>query len=100
MIVQLFDKGEKQLIRQSNVVGDSLAVFSLLEPATYRARIIFDRNGDGKWTPGDFSKSRLPEEVSYYPKEIELKAKFEIEQDWDVIIRNEKDQKLRTVVMK
>ena len=100
MFVQLYDKGEKQLIRQSNVVGDSLAVFSLLEPSTYRARIIFDRNGDGKWTPGDFSKSRLPEEVSYYPKEIELKAKFEIEQDWDVKVRNEKDQKLRTVVTK
>jgi uncharacterized protein (DUF2141 family) len=100
MLVQLFDKGEKQMIRELVVEADTIASFTLLEPVTYRARIVFDSNGDGKWTTGDFSKSRLPEEVTYYPKEIELKAKFEVEQDWDVAVRNFKDQKMRTVKSK
>ena len=100
MIVQLYDKGEKLLIRETIAVGDTLASFELLEPSAYRAKIIFDSDGNGKWTPGDFSKSRLPEEVTYYPKEIELKAKFELEQDWDAGVRNFKEQKLREVKTK
>ena len=97
MIVQLMDKSEKNMIRQSSRTGDGKVEFPLLEPGTYRAKIIFDSNGDGKWTTGDFTKGRIPEAVTYYPKEIEVKAKFELDQDWDVGVRYEKDVKMRSI---
>jgi uncharacterized protein (DUF2141 family) len=73
---------------------DGKAVFPLLETGTYRARVIYDLNGDGKWTTGDFSKNRQPEPVSYYEKEIELRTGFEVEQTWDIGVKNFKDPKM------
>ncbi|HUX97498.1 MAG TPA: Ig-like domain-containing protein [Bacteroidales bacterium] len=97
MIIQLLDKTEKSVIREAERKEDGIVEFPLLEPGTYRAKVIFDTDGDGKWTTGDFSKLKLPEDVSYYPKELEIKAKFELEQDWDVGVKCEKDMKLRAV---
>ena len=97
MIIQLLDKSEKNLIREANIEEDGIVEFKLLEPGIYRAKIIFDTDGDGKWTTGDFSKLRLPEAVSFYPKELELKLKFELLQDWDVGVKYEKDMKLRAI---
>ncbi len=97
MIIQLLDKSEKSVVREAKTEEDGLVEFPLLEPGIYRARAIFDTSGDGKWTTGDYSKMRLPEAVSYYPKELEIKLKFELEQDWDVGLKFEKDMKLRTI---
>lgn len=96
MIIQLLDKSEK-LVREDKRNGNGIIEFPLMEPGSYRAKIIFDLNRDGKWTTGDFTAGRLPEPVSYYPAEIEVKAKFELEQDWDVGLKLEKAQKLRAV---
>ncbi|MBK9390563.1 MAG: hypothetical protein IPN68_10320 [Bacteroidetes bacterium] len=97
MIIQLLDKTEKNLIREAKRNGDGKVEFPLLEPGNYRAKIIFDTDGNGKWTTGDFTKGRMPEAVSYYSKEIEVKAKFEIDQDWDVGVRYEKDVKMKSL---
>lgn len=99
MIVQLLDKTEK-IVRESKKKGDGEIEFPLIESGFYRAKVIFDHDGNGKWTTGDFSAGRQPEPVSYYPKEIEIKAKFELEQDWDVGVKLEKARKLRTVKIK
>jgi hypothetical protein len=40
-------------------------------------------------------KNRQPEPVSYYPKELEIKSGYFLEQDWDIKVKNFKDQKLR-----
>ena len=96
MIIQLLDKMEK-IVSEAKRKGDGEIVFPLIESGFYRAKVIFDDDGNGKWTTGDFLAGRQPEPVSYYPKEIELKAKFELEQDWDVGLKYEKAQKLRTI---
>jgi uncharacterized protein (DUF2141 family) len=56
----------------------------MLDNGTYRLRVVYDLNGDGKWTTGDFEAGRQPEPVSYYPHDIELKTGWEAEQDWDI----------------
>jgi hypothetical protein len=93
-IIQLLDKSEK-LIAEAYMKKDGKVVFPLLESGFYRLRVIYDLNGDGKWTTGDFTLHRQPEPVSYYPGEIELRTGYELEQDWDIGIKNFKDQKLR-----
>jgi uncharacterized protein (DUF2141 family) len=94
-IVQLLSKDEKP-VGQLKAEKDSKLTFTLLEPGSYRARIIYDLNGDGKWTTGDFSKKRQPEPVSYYHQEIELKTGWNADNEWNVAVKNAKDQKLRT----
>jgi len=93
-IIQLLNNTEK-LISEAYLKKNGKLVFPLLESGFYRIRSIYDLNGDGKWTTGDFTSGRQPEPVSYYPGEIEMKTGWEIEQDWDMGVKNVKDQKLR-----
>jgi hypothetical protein len=97
VILQLLGKDETKVIMERRMEGQGKAEFPLLDPGTYRARIIFDADSNGVWTTGNFEKKLQPEQVSYYPDEIEVKARFDIEQDWDASVRNEKNRKLRTV---
>ncbi len=96
-IIQLLDKSEKP-VSEIHVKKDGKIVFPLLEVGTYRLKVIYDLNGDGIWTTGDFSVHRQPEPVSYYPVEIELKMGWELEfvndKAWDIGVQNFKDPKL------
>jgi hypothetical protein len=93
-IIQLLNNSEK-LVIEKVIKNDGKLEFPLLETGVYRIRVIYDLNGDGKWTTGDFSSGRQPEPVSYYPGEIEIKTGWEVEQDWDIGARNIKSQKLK-----
>ena len=97
-IIQLLDKNEK-LVAENYMTKDGKAVFPLLDPGVYRLRVIYDLNGDRKWTTGDFTIHRQPEPVSYYPAEIELRSGYELEftdsKAWDIGVKNFKDPKLR-----
>jgi len=93
-IIQLLDNNEKP-IQELNINTDGIVEFSLLEEGFYRIRSIYDTNGDGRWTTGDFLTGQQPESVSYYPTDLEIKTGWDLEQDWDLEVRNFKDQKLR-----
>ena len=60
------------------------AEFYYVQPGKYYLRCFFDRNGDGKWTTGSWSPRRDPEEVYYFPKEIEVRANWDLNESWDV----------------
>jgi hypothetical protein len=96
MIIQLLDKTEK-LVAQTYMKKAGKVVFPLLENGLYRVRVIYDLNGDGKWTTGDFTLGRQPEPVSYYPGELEMKTDWDLDQPWDVGVQNFKNQKLREI---
>ncbi|MBE3094370.1 MAG: hypothetical protein IMZ52_05015, partial [Actinobacteria bacterium] len=93
-IIQLLNNTEK-LISEAYMKKDGKVVFPLLESGFYRVRVIYDLNGDGKWTTGDFESGRQPEPVSYYFQELEIKTGWNIDNEWDIKALNFKDQKLR-----
>ena len=93
-IIQLLSTTEK-LVYETSMKSDGEIVISMLEPGIYRLKSIYDLNDDGKWTTGDFDTGRQPEPVSYYPGEIEMKAGWEVEQDWDIGKQYAKVEKLR-----
>ncbi|MBE0674710.1 MAG: Ig-like domain-containing protein, partial [Bacteroidales bacterium] len=95
VIVQLLD-GRESLIMETQAVSPGKASFSFIENGTYRLKVIYDTDGNGKWTPGDFLKGRQPEMVSYFPKVLEIKSNWDLEEDWDISIPGQKDQGLRT----
>jgi len=95
-IFQLLNSQEK-LIEEQKMSSDGKIVFQLLDAGKYRIKVIYDLDGDGKWTTGDFKKGRQPEPVSYYPDEIDLKSSWilDMDQDWDISKLFEKNQKLK-----
>ena len=42
------------------------------------------RNGNGEWDTGDYAKGIQPEEVYYFPKVVEYKALWDVDQNWDI----------------
>ncbi|HEX2975905.1 MAG TPA: Ig-like domain-containing domain [Bacteroidales bacterium] len=93
-IIQLLDKSEK-ILAHEEINSDGKVVFSLLEKGVYRLRVIYDLNGDGKWTTGNYFKHQQPEPSSYYPDELDIPEGWQAEQRWDVSNMNFKPQKLR-----
>ncbi len=67
-------------------VENGEAIFRYVIPGTYYARLFVDRNGNGKYDTGNLSggKPLQPEEVYYYPKKINLKKNWDVEQTWNV----------------
>lgn len=80
--VELLD-GQDKPIRHAKVV-DGQADFYYLNPGKYYACLVNDTNGNGVWDTGSYAEKRQPEMVYYYPQELELKANWELEQDWNV----------------
>ena len=79
VIVQLTnEKGEVQ--REIFATEPQAFEFNNLNPGNYVARIIFDENGNGKLDTGNYLEKRQPEEISYYPGTIEIRANWEKEE--------------------
>jgi hypothetical protein len=93
-IVQLMSNSET-ILTKATIIKDGSVEFPLLDPGMYRIRVIYDLNGDGEWTTGDFMTGRQPEPVSYYTSEVEIKAGWDVTQKWDLKLKNFKEQKLR-----
>jgi uncharacterized protein (DUF2141 family) len=53
--------------------------FTFVKPGTYFVRVVADRNGNGRWDPGDPSRFELPERIIFYPSKILVKANWEVE---------------------
>jgi len=96
MIVQLLSNTEA-LVREAHMKGEGKLEFPLLEKGKYRLRVIFDLNGDGKWTTGDFDSHRQPEPVLYYPEELNIPENWEVKQPWALELKNYKNPKMQGV---
>jgi uncharacterized protein (DUF2141 family) len=77
--------GSDALVRASQVKNGT-AAFENVTPGTYYARLIKDKNGNGKWDTGNYSERLQPEEVYYFPKKITLKKNWDNEQTWNIYI--------------
>lgn len=80
--VELLDQSDK--VVRSIQVRNNRASFYFLKPGKYFARLIEDSNGNGVWDTGDYSQKLQPENVYYYPKTINLKVLWKIDQEWNV----------------
>ncbi len=74
------NKGEVKASAISN--GERTLNFDALEPNIYKLRIIYDDNGNGVWDTGNYLEKRQAEEIQYYPKEIDVRANWDVEQEF------------------
>ena len=86
VIVELLDeKGDVTASEYSDKNKD--IIFDLLEPNKYTLRVIYDDDKDRSWTPGNFLELRQSEEVIYFPKELDVRANWDVEQPFDLSTR-------------
>lgn len=65
-------------------VENSQVLFEYMLPGKYIPRIIFDRNGNGKFDPGNFDLGVQTDVSYYYPDQIELKQNWTQDQNWNI----------------
>ena len=83
VIVQLLDEKEEVVASEYSDKSKEI-IFDLLEPNKYYLRLIYDDNKDKAWTPGNFLELRQSEEVIYFPKELDVRANWDVEQPFDL----------------
>lgn len=76
LIVQLVTEEGDVTQEMSAKEGQTVFEFENITPAKYNVRVIYDTNENGKWDTGDFLKRRQPEEVIYFPKLLEIRANW------------------------
>ena len=77
LIVELLDDKDKFIARQ--IVDESKKVeFRYLSPKKYKLKAILDKDGNGRWSSGDYGKKLLPEPV-YFHKDV-----FDVKANWDI----------------
>ncbi|MDR0962259.1 MAG: Ig-like domain-containing protein [Mediterranea sp.] len=80
--VELLD-GSDKVVRTVPVTSGK-ADFYFLNPGKYGARLIIDTNKNGVWDTGNYANKIQPEMVYYYTQVLELKANFDLTQDWNL----------------
>ena len=92
MIAQLLN-GNDQVVQEAPVEDDGSAQFYYINPGTYYMRAFVDRNGNRLWDTGNYDENLQPEEVYYYPRDIEAKEKFDMTLQWNLTERKLNQQK-------
>ncbi len=81
-VVQLLGKSD-EVIRQIRSDAGRSATFFYVAPGIYYVRAFVDRNGNNIWDTGDYDADLAPEDLYYYPREIECKEKFDVTLSWN-----------------
>ena len=92
VVAQLLDSNDN-VLQESSMESDGAAQFYYLLPGIYYMRAFVDRNGNGKWDTGNYDDNLQPEDVYYYPREIQAKEKFDMTLQWNLTERRRNLQK-------
>jgi hypothetical protein len=81
-IVQLLSGDMVFLEKQ--VKSEERITFNYLAPGKYKLKVIFDLNDNGFWDTGDYIYKIQPEEVLFFPAEINIRANWDVEETWEL----------------
>ena len=98
------------IVELTNEKGDVLATeyttentninFSLIEPALYTLRAVYDANKNKEWDSGNYLEKRQAEEVIYFSKEIEIRTNWDWNQTFDLSVPYIPDLKKKDIKKK
>ena len=80
-IIQLLDEKEK-ILEERMIDKPGKIQFDYLFPGKYKLKAILDQNKNGQWDTGVYLKHIQPEEVFYFPKTIEVRGNWDIDETW------------------
>jgi len=81
LLLQLLSEKE-QLLQQHSVTASAKIDFGYLKPEKMLLKVIYDVNDNGKWDAGHYLMKIPPESVRYFEKTVEIRANWDIEEEW------------------
>jgi hypothetical protein len=85
VVVQLLaNTAEEKVIVQKMISQDGKVIFDYLKPEKYKVKVIYDRNGNGKWDTGSYQDKVQPERVMYINEVVKVRSNWENEYSWDL----------------
>lgn len=81
-ILQLLTEKEA-IVREYYFNSDTIMEMSYLTPGKYILKLLFDDNANKKWDSGKYIYKIQPEKVLFYSKPAEIRANWEVEEEWN-----------------
>jgi hypothetical protein len=81
VIIQLLSE-KNVLISQQTITGPGKVKFEFVSPGKFKVKAIYDKNKNGKWDTGDYRLKLQPEDISIFPKIVEIRANWDVEETW------------------
>lgn len=91
IVAQLLDKSGR--IAKEVSTENGVTEFFYVKPETYFLRMFIDSNKNGIWDTGNYDADLQPEEVYYYPEQIECKQKWDVSRSWNPLSKPLEQQK-------
>ena len=82
-LIYLLDDKEA-IMKEKTVTAPGIVEFNYVLPRKYIIKAIEDRNLNGKWDAGDYSSRTQPEKVFYLPGEVQIRANWEMTEEWEL----------------
>ena len=78
---------EKEMVVRETVFSkpEETVFYDFLYPAAYKLKIIFDKNGNGKWDTGNYLKKQQPEKIIYNVEAVNIRSNWDLELDWTIV---------------
>lgn len=97
VVVELLNSSDKA-VKRVKMDKDHSAQFFYVNPGTYYVRAFLDHNNNNVWDTGNYDEDRQAEEIFYYPRQIDAKAKWDITQSWNMTALPPNKQKPSAIV--
>ena len=82
-IIQLLN--EKDAVAEQRILnGPEKIEFTFISAGKYKLKAIRDGNKNHRWDTGDYLNKLQPEEVFIFPKTIEIRANWDVEETWSL----------------
>ena len=93
LVLQVLKGDKENFVKQVTLDKGNVALIDFLKPDKYKIKIIYDRNGNGKWDTGDYLKKIQPEKVEYFSEpEVETYSNVKVELQWT--LNRKKEEKV------
>jgi hypothetical protein len=99
VIVELTNEKGEPIISSITDKNTSLN-FNLIQPAKYTLRAIYDDNKNSVYDPGNFLAKQYAEEVIYFSKEVDVRANWDVVQQFDLSIPYTPEPKVKKAAKK
>lgn len=82
-VLQMLSEQDKP-VRTVTGRGNGPMMIRYLTPGNYYARLVIDSNNNGKFDGGSLTDNVMPEDTYYFPKRIQLRKNWDIDQPWNI----------------
>ena len=82
-MIQLLDDKEN-IVRQHIISNSETIFYDYLYPQTYKLKVIFDKNKNGRWDPGDYLRKEQPEKTLYNVEVITIRSNWDLDLEWKI----------------